>query len=206
MPGRPTRVDATQAETSGEGGVSRSDPFAAERFRSHQTIPPTTTAAARIAKATQPHSVLVRPSSSEAAAAAAAAAAGLTPSVVVTVTVAATVSTVGALVVAASDSVTVSVSVSVLGRRRGGFGQRHCLRHRWRCFRRGDHRCGPGRQRSPGQGEGARPGPDRLAVAAARAEGERGEEPQQRRSRESRRNDEPLCASVADHRAMFLHA
>jgi hypothetical protein len=56
----------------------------AECRRHHQTIPPIRTAAARIAKAIQPHCVLLDSSSCDAAAApAAAAAAGLTPDVVV---------------------------------------------------------------------------------------------------------------------------
>jgi hypothetical protein len=56
----------------------------AECLRHHQTIPPTRTAAARIAKAIQPHCVLLDSSFCDAAAAAAAAAAaGLTPDVVV---------------------------------------------------------------------------------------------------------------------------
>jgi len=53
----------------------------AERLRHHQTIPPMRTAAARIAKAIQPHCVLL--DSSSFCDAAAATAAGLTPDVVV---------------------------------------------------------------------------------------------------------------------------
>jgi light-regulated signal transduction histidine kinase (bacteriophytochrome) len=60
------------------------------RLRSHQTSPPTSTAAARIPNAIQPHCVLLVSASSflfAAAAAAAAAAAGLSPEVVVAATV-----------------------------------------------------------------------------------------------------------------------
>jgi hypothetical protein len=59
------------------------------RLRSHQTTPPTSTAAARLPNAIQPHCVLVSASSFlfAAAAAAAAATAGLSPEVVVAATV-----------------------------------------------------------------------------------------------------------------------
>ena len=83
----------------------------AECLRHHQTIPPMRTATARIAKAIQPHCVLLDSSLSDAtAAAAAAAAAGLTPDVVVApevVVVAGGGDT--AITVVVWDSVTVAV-------------------------------------------------------------------------------------------------
>ena len=84
----------------------------AERLRHHQTIPPTMTATARIAKAIQPHCVLLDSSCCDAAAAAAATAAGLSPDVVVapeTVVVAGGGVTATTVVVVVSDSVTVGI-------------------------------------------------------------------------------------------------
>jgi len=78
--------------------------------RHHQTIAPTQTPNARIAKATQPQSVLASSSVEAAAAPAAAAAPGFTPLLDVTVTVPA-----GVVTVAAGDvAVTVMVDVAVV--------------------------------------------------------------------------------------------
>ena len=71
------------------GGADPPSVGAERRFRSHQTSPVTSTAAARMPKAIQPHCVLLESSLllDAAAAPAAAAAAGLTPEVVVPATV-----------------------------------------------------------------------------------------------------------------------
>jgi hypothetical protein len=90
------------------GPVSGAFVFAlAEFLRRHQTIPPMRTATARIAKAIQPHWVVLDSSFCDAAAAAAAAA-GLTPDVVVAG------GWTAATTVVVRDSVTVGVGCVVL--------------------------------------------------------------------------------------------